>query len=193
MKVLHPKIWVITSKNEGFGFPWHVINSWNTPFRFCLRWLAKLKFIFPKWSLKIHDESHGIVSVKNIINQTDPSKLLVTKKKGVSLGNTPPQHETKHWLNPKSKSRRCSLHFILPPLRFTAPYNSWVFPPQDKMQRPWLHLLMPRPHLRNNQAHWHHVHCLHSSWFLAWHPVLLIHYWWKKSGDHHLKCAKPCI
>ena len=23
MKVLHPKIWVITPKNEGFGFPWH--------------------------------------------------------------------------------------------------------------------------------------------------------------------------
>ena len=22
MKVLHPKIWVITPKNEGFGFPW---------------------------------------------------------------------------------------------------------------------------------------------------------------------------
>lgn len=80
-----------------------------------------------------------------------------------------------------------------PLLRFTAPYNSWVFPPQDKMQRPWLHLLMPRPHLANNQAHWHHVHCLHSSWFLAWHPVLLIHYWWKNSGDHHLKCIEPCI
>ena len=23
MKVLHPKIWVITLKNEGFGFPWY--------------------------------------------------------------------------------------------------------------------------------------------------------------------------
>ena len=23
MKVLHPKIWVITPKNEGFGFPWY--------------------------------------------------------------------------------------------------------------------------------------------------------------------------
>ena len=121
-------------------------------------------------------------------------QVLVTKKKGVSLGNTPPLTMRLYTgQNPKSKSRRCSLHFILPPLRFTAPYNSLVFPPQDKMQRPWLHLLMPRPHLRNNQAHWHHVHCLHSSWFLAWHPVLLIHYWWKKSGDHHLKCIEPCI
>ena len=25
MKVLHPKIWVITPKNEGFGFPWMVL------------------------------------------------------------------------------------------------------------------------------------------------------------------------
>ena len=25
MKVLHPKIWVITPKNEGFGFPWYSI------------------------------------------------------------------------------------------------------------------------------------------------------------------------
>ena len=27
MKVLHPKIWVITPKNEGFGFPWSIIHS----------------------------------------------------------------------------------------------------------------------------------------------------------------------
>jgi len=25
MKVLHPKIWVISPKNEGFGFPWVLV------------------------------------------------------------------------------------------------------------------------------------------------------------------------
>ena len=169
-----PKYGVLTSENEGFGFPWHVVNSWNTTLRFCLSWLAKLNFIFPEmltqnswriWWDRIRKKKH---------HQPNRSIQVVgTKKKGVSLGNTPLTMRLHiPWQNPKSKSRRCSLHFILPPLRFTAPYNSLVFPPQDKMQRPWLHLLMPRPHLTNNQAHWHHVHCLHSSWFLAWHPVL---------------------
>ena len=31
MKVLHPKIWVITSKNEGFGFPWLFVNISRKP------------------------------------------------------------------------------------------------------------------------------------------------------------------
>ena len=27
MKVLHPKLWVITTKNEGGGFPWMLVKS----------------------------------------------------------------------------------------------------------------------------------------------------------------------
>jgi len=43
--------------------------------------LAKLKFIFPKWSLKIHDEYHEIVSVKNITNQTKIHPSVGKKKR----------------------------------------------------------------------------------------------------------------
>ena len=53
MKVLHPKIWVITPKNEGFEFPWYIHTlilwawyAWSIPYLFLHCWNSTLWYVY---------------------------------------------------------------------------------------------------------------------------------------------------
>ena len=123
MKVLNPNIWVLTPKNEGFGFPWHLLNRMilqvtpidNCQARHAMWWIFHTSF---KYFLEmrqqtqnhmLHDpKSHMCIYIYLYINIVK-NRFGASPKKIITL--LPSTSKKKNGASPKKNTHTHTFYF----------------------------------------------------------------------------------